>query len=56
MKGRLPRLIGPTLGALVLVVSALAGWSFATALIGSACGLLAGSVAGLLISRRKEEE
>jgi hypothetical protein len=53
---RLPRLIGPTLGVLVLAVSALAGWSFATALIGGAVGLLAGTAAGLLIAQRKEEE
>ncbi|MBZ0136697.1 MAG: hypothetical protein K8I27_10020 [Planctomycetes bacterium] len=56
MKGTLPRLIGPALGALVLVVSAAAGWNFATALIASCCGLLAGSVAGLLVSRHKDQE
>ena len=56
MKGRLPRLIGPGAGLLALTLGALAGWSFAPVLIGAGCALLAGSIAGLWITKHKEEE
>ncbi|MCB9932557.1 MAG: hypothetical protein H6841_03955 [Planctomycetes bacterium] len=56
MRGRLAAWLAPGAGAAFLLLAVIAGWSVPVALIGGACAMLAGAVAGLLLRLQDKEE